>query len=149
MEEKTAVTGSAKYMKLLKDKLAFIGKGMKNTFLYFPVTQGSIWLFTLLCTILVSCSDSVVMDVGEKLMYFLIFYGTGSFFAEALYQKNGKPWLRFSLYIVFILPAVLFTWLLSLKYGTMVFGWDYDSVQSVLPRYIACYELVLLSLIHI
>lgn len=75
-------------MKLLKDKLAFIGKGMKNTFLYFPVTQGSIWLFTLLCTILVSCSDSVVMDVGEKLMYFLIFYGTGSFFAEALYQKT-------------------------------------------------------------
>lgn len=146
MEEKTTVTGSAKYMRLLKDKLAFIGKGMKNTFLYFPVTQGSIWLFTLLCTILVSCSDSVVMDFGEKLMYFLIFYGTGSFFAEALYQKNGKPWLRFSLYAVFILPAVLFTRLLSLKYGTMVFGWDYDSVQSVLPRYIACYELVLFIL---
>lgn len=146
MEEKMPATGKGKYMELLKEKINSFKGNMKNTFICFPVTQGSIWLFTLLSVILINVTDSSVTDFGEMVMSFLIFYGTGSFFSEALYQKCRKLWLRIVLYIAFAIPAVLFTWLVNLDSGSMFLSWDYHTITFYLPRYIACYELVVFTL---
>ncbi|MFR6331868.1 MAG: hypothetical protein ACLUOI_25735, partial [Eisenbergiella sp.] len=107
--------------------------------------QGSIWLFTLLFVLLININDSSVMDFLGRIMFFLVFYGTGSFFTEALYQKCRKLWLRIVLYIAFVIPAVLFAWLVTLDYDSMFLAWEYDTIEFYLPRYIACYELVLFS----
>ena len=56
------------------------------------------------------------MDFLGRIMFFLVFYGTGSFFTEALYQKCRKLWLRIVLYIALVIPAVLFAWLVTLDY---------------------------------
>ena len=146
MEEKMPAAGKRKYMEVLKEKFAAFKGNMKNTFVCFPVTQGSIWLFTLLFVLLININDSSVMDFLGRIMFFLVFYGTGSFFTEALYQKCRKLWLRIVLYIALVIPAVLFAWLVTLDYDSMFLAWEYDTIEFYLPRYIACYELVLFTL---
>ena len=78
MEEKMPAAGKRKYMEVLKEKFAAFKGNMKNTFVCFPVTQGSIWLFTLLFVLLININDSSVMDFLGRIMFFLVFYGTGS-----------------------------------------------------------------------
>ena len=46
------------------------------------------------------------------------------------------------IYIAFVIPAVLFAWLVTLDYDSMFFAWEYDTIEFYLPRYIACYEPV-------
>lgn len=146
MEEKTSFTEKEEKRAVWKRKLSAAGKGVKKTFHIFPVTQGSIWLFTILFAVLTGCSDSVMMDVGERVLFFLLFFGTGSFFSEAVYRKTEKMRLRVFLYAAALLPALLFSWLLALEPGSAVWRWDADLIGSYLPRYIICYELVLFIL---
>ena len=75
MEEKMPAAGKRKYMEVLKEKFAAFKGNMKNTFVCFPVTQGSIWLFTLLFVLLININDSSVMDFLGRIMFFLVFYG--------------------------------------------------------------------------
>lgn len=65
MEEKMPAAGKRKYMEVLKEKFVAFKGNMKNTFICFPVTQGSIWLFTLLFVLLININDSSVMDFWE------------------------------------------------------------------------------------
>ena len=64
MEEKMPAAGKRKYMEVLKEKFVAFKGNMKNTFVCFPVTQGSIWLFTLLFVLLININDSSVMDLS-------------------------------------------------------------------------------------
>lgn len=82
-KKKMPAAGKRKYMEVLKEKFAAFKGNMKNTFVCFPVTQGSIWLFTLLFVLLININDSSVMDFLE---------GSCSFwFSMARQLFHGSP----------------------------------------------------------
>ena len=87
-----------------------------------------------------------IYDVLEKALPFLVFYGTGCFFAEAVYQKTEKLRLRAVLYILSVIPAFLLTWLLYLEPDSFFLGQDALTISFYLPRYIAGYEVILISI---
>lgn len=147
MEERTPAADKKDGKAFLLDKLHGLGRELKNLFAHFPAAQGCVWLFTLLFALMLGeLFAEDVFDSLEKVLPFLIFYGTGCFFAEAVYQKIQKPRLKAVLYILNIIPAFLFTWLLYLDPDAFFLGQDAWAVSVSLPRYIMGYELILISM---
>ena len=147
MEERTPAGSKKDWKAFFWDKLRGLGRELKSLFVYFPAAQGCIWLFTLFFTLMLGelFSESIY-DVLEKALPFLVFYGTGCFFAEAVYQKTEKLRLRAVLYILSVIPAFLLTWLLYLEPESFFLGQDALTISFYLPRYIVGYEVIVISI---
>ena len=147
MEERTPAGSKKDWKAFFWDKLCGLGRELKSLFVYFPAAQGCIWLFTLFFTLMLGelFSESIY-DVLEKALPFLVFYGTGCFFAEAVYQKTEKLRLRAVLYILSVIPAFLLTWLLYLEPDSFFLGQDALTISFYLPRYIVGYEVIVISI---
>lgn len=109
-------------------------KAFLSHFRVFPVTLGTIWLFTLLFTFFPDGSS----DLLGNILFFIFYYGSGSFFIEALFlQKKRTKWFYAAL-AADLVPASL---LVYLWVSTTYEYWD-----SYFMRYSACYFLILFSL---
>lgn len=147
MEERTPAVDKKSWKVFFWDKLHGLGPELKGLFVNFPATQGCIWLFTLLFTLMLGdLFSGASFDVLEKVLPFLVFFGTGCFFAEAFFRKTGKRRVLVVLYILNVIPAFLFTWLLYLSPDSFFLGKDALTISFYLPGYIAGYELILISM---
>lgn len=127
-------------MEKTKNFLKNIINIFKKAFERFPLTLGSICLFTLFTSILID-SNIINSTTWLNIYIFTLFFISGCFFAESIYPNKEYPKKRILIYVLSSIIAILFTTLQN--FPSIV-----KNYEVILLKILTCYisTLIIISI---
>ncbi len=112
-----------------KEKFKNIPQLIKKIFEKFPLTILAIVLFTMFSAIVMD-TEFIEPNIFENIMFFTIYFVSGSFLAESILNKNDKK--KIGAYIVSAIISIVFVVLQNINS-------EAENIEYILSKILICY----------